>query len=260
VYKYQPRKRRRALKGYVVPDEATERRRRRIRWRRVAIVAGLISAIVLAIVLYSSPLLRVQEVEVVGAQNTTPERVAEVADLEGASMFRAPLSEAEARVAEMPLIRAVEVTRRWPNKVRIEVVEREPWGYWNLNDTSYVIDGEGYILADVKPAKGSPVILDLGAPAPLSSGDYVDGDAVKLAQALLKDVPAKLGQRIRKFEYAPDQGLTITTNAGYRVVVGDSQNFDYKLAVWKAVEDELGRAEMAGHVLDLRFRDRPAYQ
>jgi hypothetical protein len=26
------------------------------------------------------------------------------------------------------------------------------------------------------------------------------------------------------------------------------------------VEDELGRRDMTGHVLDLRFRDRPSYQ
>jgi hypothetical protein len=34
---------------------------------------------------------------------------------------------------------------------------------------------------------------------------------------------------------------------------------DYKLAVWQAVEEDIGREDMAGHVLDLRFRDRPAY-
>jgi cell division septal protein FtsQ len=154
----------------------------------------------------------------------------------------------------------VEVTVRWPNKVRIEVVERTPWGFWDLNDVSYVIDSEGYILTDVRPPEGSPVILDLGAPAPLTSGDYVDADAVLLAQALLKSVPEKLEQKITKFEYTPQGGLSITTDAGYRVAVGDSQNFDYKMTVWKAVEDELGRRDMTGHVLDLRFRDRPSYQ
>jgi cell division protein FtsQ len=260
VYKYKPRKRRRALKGYVVPDEASERLRRRVRWRRVIAVAGLLAAVALAVVVYSSPLLRVREVEVVGANNSTPERVVEVADLEGESMFSVPLAAAQERILEMPLVRAVDARARWPNKVQIEVIERTPWGYWNLNDTSYVVDLEGYILSEVKPPEQSPVIYDLGDPAPLGPGDYVDADAVLLAQGLQKQVPEKLGQKITKFEYTPDDGLAITTDAGYRVVVGDSQNFDYKLTVWKAVEDEVGRAEMAGHVLDLRFRDRPSYQ
>jgi hypothetical protein len=42
--------------------------------------------------------------------------------------------------------------------------------------------------------------------------------------------------------------------------MGDSQNVDYKMAVWKTVEEEIGRGAMAGHVLDLRFRDHPSFQ
>ncbi len=52
----------------------------------------------------------------------------------------------------------------------------------------------------------------------------------------------------------------MVTDANYRVVMGDSQNVEYKLAVWKTVEEDIGRGAMAGHVLDLRFRDRPSFQ
>ena len=53
-------------------------------------------------------------------------------------------------------------------------------------------------------------------------------------------------------EYTPQQGLAITTDAGYRVVVGDSQNFDYKLAVWAG---DRGEARTRGYG---RPRPRPA--
>ena len=33
-----------------------------------------------------------------------------------------------------------------------------------------------------------------------------------------------------------------------------------KLAVWREIEASLGRANMTGHVLDLRFGDRPSFQ
>ncbi len=65
---------------------------------------------------------------------------------------------------------------------------------------------------------------------------------------------------VAALEYSPQQGLALTTDAGYRVVVGDSQNMDYKLAVWQEIEGRLGRETMAGHVLDLRFGDRPSFQ
>lgn len=260
MYRYQPGKRRRAVKGHVLTDEKTERRRGRARWRRALFVLGLLAAIVGAVALYRSPLLRVQEVEVVGATNVSPEQVAALADLDGASMFSAPLDDAEARIVALPFVQAVQASRRWPNKVRIEVVERTPWGYWDLAGTSYVIDSEGTVLPGVKPAEGAPVIHDLGDPADLSPGDFVDRDAVRLARKLLKSVPKRLTLDILRFEYTPEKGLSLVTDAEYRVVMGDGQNVDYKLAVWTAVEEEMGRAAMAGHVLDLRFRDRPSFQ
>ena len=260
MYSYNPRKRRRALKGYVLADERTERRRRRIRWRRILIALCLLAAIGGAVALYRSPLLRVEEVQVVGARNLSAEQVANLADLEGASMLNAPLGDAEARIVALPLVKGAKARIRWPDKVRIEVIERTPWGYWDLAGTSYVIDGEGVVLAEVKPPEGAPVIHDTGDPASLSPGDRVDTDAVSLAQTLLASVPEQLSMNVARFEYTPENGLSLVTDAEYRVVMGDSQNVNYKLAVWKTVEEDIGREAMAGHVLDLRFRDRPSFQ
>ena len=72
--------------------------------------------------------------------------------------------------------------------------------------------------------------------------------------------PRLLALNIATFEWSGKSGLTITTDSGYRVVLGDSQDMDYKLAVWREIEAQLGRASMTGHVLDLRFGDRPSFQ
>jgi cell division protein FtsQ len=260
VYRYNPRKRRRALKGHVLADERTERLRQRTRWRRILIALGLVAAIAGAVALYRSPLLRVQEVEVVGAASLSQQQIADLADLEDASMFNAPLADAEARIVALPMVKAVNAEVRWPNKVRIEVIERSPWGHWDLAGTSYVIDAQGVVLANVEPKKGAPVIHDTGNPARLSPGDRVDVDAVALAQVLLQSVPKKLDLNVVRLEYTLENGLSLVTDARYRVVMGDSHNVEYKLAVWRTVEEDIGRGAMAGHVLDLRFRDRPALQ
>jgi len=260
VYRYNPRKRRRVIKGHVLTDERTERLRQRIRWRRILILLGLAAIIAGAVALHRSPLLRVQEVQVVGATNLAPEQIVDLADLEGSSMFNAPLGDAEARIVALPMVKGVDARPRWPNKVRIEVIERTPWGHWDLAGTSYVIDGEGVVLANVEPAEGAPVIHDTGDPAQLSPGDRVDADVVALARVLLQSVPEQLALNVVRLEYTPESGLSLVTDAEYRVVMGDSQNVDYKLAVWRTVEEDIGRGAMAGHVLDLRFRDRPALQ
>ncbi len=260
MYSYKPhRPRARAVRGHVVMDEQTRNRWRRLRLRRVALALGIVAAAVGAAVLYRSPLLRVQDVEVVGATHLDPAQLAQMAGLEGASMFDPPLERAESRIAALPPVLSVKAERHWPNSVRIEVVERAPWGLWIIGETPYVVDAEGVVLEGIPPPEGAPVINDLGGPAKLIPGDRVDVDAVALAQSLLQRLPA-LAMSVATFEYTPQAGLALTTDANYRVVVGDSQNFEYKMAVWQAIDRELGREAMAGHVLDLRFESRPSFQ
>ena len=249
----------RALRGEIVVDEATARRLRRARWRRVLAGTFSVAAIAGLIVLYLSPAIRVHDVEVVGAAQVDPAKIRELAALEGDSLLHLDLTDAERQITYLPLVKDVRIERQWPQTVRIIVSERQPWGYWQVGDTHYVIDSEGFVLTDIPPAEGSPVIRD-NNPVRLVPGDRVDLDAVLLTQALIQRVPGVLALNIVSFEYSVDEGLALVTDAGYRVVVGDSQNVDYKLAVWKAMEDQLGRETMPGHVLDLRFRDRPSFQ
>ncbi len=201
-----------------------------------------------------------QEVEVLGASSVDPAEVRQLAAFDGDSMFRLDMGSAEERVAYLPLVQSVQIERRWPQTVRIRITERAPWGYWQVGADRYAIDVEGVVLTAAAAPDGAPVITDLGNPVRLVPGDHVDLDAVRLTQALAQRVPETLQLNIAALEYSPSTGLTLMTDAGYRVVVGDSQNMDYKLAVWQTIEAELGREEMAGHVLDLRFGDRPSFQ
>ena len=257
---YRPTQRQRPIKGHVLVDERTERRLRRIRWRRIGIALAVIAVVIGAAALYRSPLLRVHEVQVVGTASVDAAQVAQLADLDADSMFNLPLGAAEARIEALPLVLSAEAERRWPHTVYIRVIERQPWGYWRIGDATYVIDADGVVLPDVQPPEGAPVINDLGGPVHLLPGDRVDVDAVALARAMLERVPQALALGVTGLEYTPQAGLSLITDSGYRVVLGDSQNVDYKLAVWQAVEKKLGRGAMAGRVLDLRFEDRPSFQ
>lgn len=265
-YSYRPQgasargRHQRPIKGHLLLDERSERRLRRIRWRRMGIVLAVITTVIGIAALYWSPLLRVQQVQVVGTANVDAGQVAQLAGLEGASMLNPPLDRAEARIEALPLVQSVKAERRWPQTVRIQVTERVPWGYWRSGNTTYAIDAEGVVLQEAQPPGGSPVINDLGGPTTLLPGDRVDVDAVALARSMLERVPAALALGITSLEYTPEAGLSLITDVGYRVVLGDSQNVEYKLAVWQAVEEELGREAMVGHVLDLRFEDRPSFQ
>jgi cell division protein FtsQ len=246
--------------GEVLIDDETRRRIRQRRIRRLLAVTGVVATAAGLVALYFSPFLRVQNVEVSGAVVSDPTAIAAMADAEGESMISGDFSAAEARIAELPLIKEVHIERRFPQTLRVVITERAPWGIWSSGGSDYVIDAEGVILPDVGAPGGAPVIHVLDGTATWAAGERVDSDAVQLTRALAEQVPGRLGQAITWVEWSSAKGLALATDAGYRVVIGDSENMEYKLAVWQQIEAELGRETMNGHVLDLRFGDRPAFQ
>lgn len=253
-------RRQRPIRGHVIMDKETAHRVHLARWRRFVSAILVVAVIGAAIGLYTSPLLRVQKIEVVGATAISADEVSSLARLDGDSMMRLGFASAEERVETIPMVQSARLERRWPQTVRVVIKERAPWAFWEAGEDRYVIDNEGVVLPGSAPLENAPVIRDVSGPLRLMPGDQVDRDAVVLSRALLERVPETLAMGVASLEYSPQQGLALTTDAGYRVVVGDSQNVDYKLAVWQAIEGRLGREAMAGHVLDLRFGDRPSFQ
>jgi cell division protein FtsQ len=261
TFKHQGRSRRKpAIRGELLLDDATKRRLARRRMRRLSFACALVCAFGAAIGLYFSPLLRVEKVEVTGASAVSAEEIGRIANLDGESMLSVSFSEAEREIERLPLVRDATIERRWPNALRISISERAPWGVWQIAETPYVIDQEGVVLSGVDPPAGAPTVRAVASGGSLAAGDRVDPDAVGLVRALMEQVAGRLGLSIAGIEWTNASGLTLATDAGYRVVIGDSENVEYKLAVWSQVEAEMGREAMNGRVLDLRFGDRPALQ
>ena len=227
-------------------------------WRLFLTVLFLAGTIGGGLALYLTPVLRVQTVEVTGTQTLDPYTLAEMADLNGSSMFTTPLEETENRLETLPMVKSARAERRWPHTIRLVIEERQPWAYWHSDDTDYVVDADGVVLEGAMPEPDAPVIYYEGRSPQLQAGDVVDADAVRLAQRLLDSLPTTLNVGVIRLEFSDREGLSLLTDAGYRVVLGDSYSLDYKLAVWQALELKLGRDAIQGQVLDLRFGDRPS--
>jgi len=249
-----------ALRGEVLMDDETRRRVRRAHAKKlVSIIFGVMFGLVL-VGLYFSPFFRVQNVNVVGATDADVGQIADLVHSKGSSMLTANFAGAEARIGSLPQVKSVQIERHWPDSITVTVSERQPWGTWIAGSTAYVIDDEGIVLPPGTAAPdGSLTIHAVAAPA-LTAGDHVAQDAVDLSKALVAEVPPKLQLNITEVDWSEASGLTLKTDAGYTVVIGDSDNMEYKLAVWQQIDSELGRDSMSGHVLDLRFGERPSFQ
>ena len=249
----------RTVRGEVLMDDRTRRRLSHTRWRRIGLMLATVGAVAGIAAFYISPALRVNEIEVGGTVTVSAAEVEAAAGLNGASLLTADLGAAKSRIEELPMVKEATISRAWPQGLRVAILERTPWAVWQAGSRAYTVDDEGVVLVGDAP-EGALVISVSGADVGLEPGQIVDQDAMALARSLTELVPAELALNVTRFEWSGDRGLTITTDSGYSVVLGDSQDMEYKLAVWREIEAELGRGNMTGHVLDLRFGDRPSFQ
>ncbi len=237
-----------------------------IRWRRA--IAPVLAVTALSLGgwwLYHSPLLSIQDVAVEGNQALSADALRGIAALEDQSIIRSDFAGARERLLALPQVKDVAIDRDWPNGVRITVVERSPWGLWQVGGQRFVIDAEGVIL-DLPAPEGAPLIIQTDAAAlPLAPGDMVAPGTAAAAGRLVAEAQRTLGRPVVGLEFSQSSGLTVLLAGGaeggsLRIAFGDAQGYEFKVATLFAL---LQRAEQEGRSLsrvDLRFGDRVAYQ
>ncbi len=210
--------------------------------------------------LYRSPYLRVQTIEVEGAQRMSDRSIVTAADLLGRSMLTADLAAAQRAVYRLPLVSSVRVERDWPSTIRIIVEERRPWGTWEQAGVDYLIDREGVVIAvGERLPTGAPAIRS-SEPGSRIVGDRVDYQAVDAAAEIYELLPRQLGTTVEEVAFIKGKGVQVTTADGQVALLGDSSSIAYKLAVWAALAAEARQRHIAYTTIDLRYGNRPVLQ
>lgn len=133
-------------------------------WLILAVVAAIGFAL-------HSPWLSLRSVEVVGALRSDPaSRVAAAGVGDGAILVWVDTEALEVAVAEDPWVSEVRVTRVWPDRLVVEVLERSP-AVWIEGRTAWMlVAADGTVLQSVALAEGGLLR------AALSVDDHEPGD------------------------------------------------------------------------------------
>src|SRR2546427_12112092 len=118
--------------------------------------------------LYASPPPGVRDMGVGGAPAVSGDEVLSLPRLDGDSMMRLDLAAAERRVESIPMVQSARLERHWPQTVRLVIIERLPWAFWQIGPDRYVIDKEGIVLPGSAPLESGPVVLDVRGPPRLA--------------------------------------------------------------------------------------------
>ena len=110
----------------------------------------------------ASDFFTLREVEIRGTVRTPSEDVRRIvaSSVEKPGVWNAELSEIRERIERFPFVKTAAVSRMLPSGIRVNITERVPAAVVQLSSGKYLVDGEGTLLAAVKPEeKEFPFVL-----------------------------------------------------------------------------------------------------
>ena len=222
----------------------------------------------------SSSRFQVQTVHVRGNVLLSHAEIETTAAVVGANVFWVNRAEVADRLRALPLVQRVEVGATLPDTVDIQIVERQPAGFWTSGDQTYLVDREGVILksvdaetAQIRACAGQPCdaqVAPLPSVAqaqaePLEPGQHVDPNALRTSAQLASLLPT-IGVQPRGFEWGRNTGLEVRTVEGWNVRFDQQGDLAGQVATLQALRTELARTRTTAGLIDLRFGDRPYFQ
>lgn len=228
----------------VSPDERTVRiarkqfvrrqwARRWLAWRRL--VVGLLVVAVLAgagwLVFFSSA-LTVKGVQIQGLHVLRPAQVRTAAAVPLGQPLATVSTEAiAARVQRLAPVKSVDVSRSWPDHIRIAVVERKAVAVVERGGVVRGVDDEGVLFRSYRTVpRGLPVIL---------VSAKTRSDALAEAARVIDTMPADLAARVDHLSVQTVDSITLELRNG-------------KTVRWGSAEDSRSKAE----VLEVLLRQR----
>ena len=224
----------------VTPMVRARRVRPRRRSRRPIQAAIAVLAFVAVVwLLLAGPVLAVRTVQVDGVSTLPADQVRETAGIDpGTPLLRVDVDAARARVARLPQVASVEVTRGWPHTVVVTVVEREPVAVVGSPGARSLVDAEGVLFDTVTGTPPVGVVpLDVPTPGP--------GDAVTMAVlSAIEALPTDLRPDVASAAATTADDITLTLTDGTVVRWGGAEQAGRKGAALAGLIEQIADGDL----------------
>lgn len=218
--------------------------------RRPGDISGIVMflIVVVAAIFVMSVFFRVSDIQVEGNTHYTDEEIIRAIDIEqGDNLFFFDRFAAVSRVfAKLPYIEQVSVERSLPNRVVISVEESEALAYLELGDEQWTLDHSCKVLGQAAEGETDFLIPIVGiSPGTLMIGEQMltadeDVELVEhLAQVLYQMEERGLASGVTRLDFSDPDNVRFSYMDKYTVVLGNSNNLEYKFGMFVAVLESL---------------------
>jgi cell division protein FtsQ len=229
-------------------DRAEESRLSAVSWRWVLAISLLAGV---AILLHS-PLLSVKHIEVLGVvQSRAAGRIVESGVGEGAILLWVDTERVARAVAADPWVAAVRVDREWPDRLIVEVIEREPVAWIQGRAGWMRVAADGVVIDTAQ--RPTPDLIQLAVAAiDRAPGAAVDDEAWLDLVAMARVLTEAIGPGIRIEAVGPELWGRLP---GHEVRFGHPIDLEDKARALVAL---LGEGIQVGSRIDVTSPSRPA--
>lgn len=226
----------------------------------------MLAAICALMLLVRSRIFVVREIEVTGNSTISAAEIAGLSGIRlGASIFSVEKSEIERNISADQYVELVDVDRKLPDTIVLEVRERTACAAVNCAGVILVIDDEGRILERREHVPDDPEIIvvsgmdvSVGAQSKkIESG--VSGQTERMCRLLTAIRDAQAQTLVSELNLSDPDNLYLISHSGIQVLLGDENQIENKLVWMQTVLERLTESGKMRGVLDVSSGKNAAY-
>ncbi len=210
--------------------------------RRVAgswIASGRIASVIVFVMAFgglvytlTNARFTIQDVQVSGAQVLRADEVITLADARNESIWYVDTDTIIERLRSNAYIEEASARVMLPDRLLLTIVERRPEVRWSSGGAQYVVDSKGRVLgSEATGTLTNTLVIQDQSQRVLQPNDYVDTDAVALAQVLALKLPGEYNLQPASINWDFDRGVYVQTADQRTIIFGRGDRLDEKLTV-----------------------------
>lgn len=250
--------------GEIVELSKEKKRRKRagsLAWLWTTLL--MIGMMVLGFGIAQSSLFHIHAIEVNGLSHLTREEVLAASELvPGEHIYAANLDKARNMIMTNIWVQQVEVKRKLPATVVINVTERVPAAAVTTPAGLYVVDSTGVLLLRQKLLDGLSVLVVSGiddVPEEVRLGSQLESAALADALTVIRQMDEQAASVVAEIDVANTQKIVARTSLGVDVYLGDKSDFAKKFQLAMQIFDQeaaKGRGESMDYI-DVSLPNQP---
>lgn len=216
---------------------------KKVKMRKNAkIILYIILVVVIFILLINSPLFNVKKIEVEGNETVSDDKIISLSGLQlYNNIFSFNKLEIIENVKQNAYIEDVDISRKLPSTVIVNVVERAPKYMLQFADSYVYINNQGYMLEISNEKLDIPILIGFTTDlSNIKAGNRINVEDLKKMDMVIKIYEAAksndLGHLVTKIDISDEKNYTIILESeGKKVYLGDCSDLNTRILYLKAI-------------------------